>query len=76
MSAEELTYLILFGAPTGPKREVIHIAHDRDGELVPRCNSHYVAQQDRGPRRFRKATGRELTFRVCQRCQNWRGWTW
>jgi hypothetical protein len=73
---EDHTYLILFGAPTGPTRQVIHIAHERDGEQVPRCNSHYIAAQDRQPRRFRQAEGDELTYRVCQRCQNWRGWEW
>jgi hypothetical protein len=78
MSAEAkaVTYLILHTA-SGSTRKVIHIGHERDGEQVPRCNSHYTSQNDLDTqRRFRPAEGEELEYRVCQRCVNWRGWVW
>jgi hypothetical protein len=79
MSGDEHTYLILYGAPSGPVRKVIHIGHERDGQMYPRCNTHMTATHDAGPRQFREATGAELAFRVCGRCTNdnyraWRDW--
>jgi len=74
---EKIVYLILYGSTAGGPRKVIHIAHERDGELVPRCNSHHMSQNDQRPARlWRQAEGAELEHRVCQRCQNWRGWEW
>jgi hypothetical protein len=70
MSTQEYTYLILYGAPSRPTRTVIHIAHERDGEVVPRCNTHLTSTQDRQPRQFRPAEGDELSYRVCKRCTN------
>ena len=74
---EKVVYLILFGSTAGGPRKIIHIAHERDGELVPRCNSHHMSSNDqRSARQWRVAADHELEYRVCQRCLNWRGWEW
>jgi len=73
---EDHVYLILYGAHTMPTRKIIHIAHERDGEQVPRCNSHYKAAHDRRERKFRQVNEAEREYPVCQRCLNWRGWVW
>jgi len=73
--AEEHVYLILYGAPSGVRR-IRHIAMERDGEQVPRCNTHYVASHDSRPRRFRPVEGREQDYPVCKRCLAWHPYEW
>jgi hypothetical protein len=71
-------YLVMHGARLGkPIRPVKHRGIERDGVLVPRCNVHNIGTQDAGPRRFREVTSEEAErLRLCQRCQNWKPWTW
>lgn len=77
MDTTEHVYLVLYGAPTGrTKRPVKHIAQERHGELVPRCNSHYRSSQDIEPRKVRPIKEDEEDLRVCQRCLKWRPWSW
>ena len=74
-TTEEHTYLVLYGAPSG-KRRIKHIGMERDGETVPRCNSHYVGAHDQRPRRFRPVEGDEQDFPTCKRCLAWKEWRW
>lgn len=74
---DEHTYVVVAASADKPKsNRVKHIGHERDGELVPRCNSHYVSEHDFGPRAVRQATPDEQDFRVCVRCLRWKPWVW
>lgn len=76
---EEHVYLVLFGAPSGAVRTIRHIGIERDGVMVPRCNTHYVASHDSQPRRFRPVKNEaEASLRVCKRCLAWNpsAWKW